>query len=149
MLAQSHPYLGRLPNNSPLLAAALVYLDLNNSSSSNNNSNNNRIPKANKALLGHLVTNRRLGRRAQPNPNRVDVSCLVIYGLLLWHHLLTRNSIWYYSDSTARYGSVWWHGRWSIRKYAATGCSAARRPTIHIRSVQDNNTHIRGWRALW
>ena len=143
LLARSHPYLGRLPNNSPLLVAVLVYLDLSNSSSSSSNS---RIPKANKVLPGPSETKRH-SDRAQPNLNRVDVSCLVIYGLLF----LIRNSIWHYSDSTACYGTIWWHGRWSVRKYAATGCSAARRPTAHIRSVrkQDSNTYIRGWRTFW
>jgi hypothetical protein len=145
LLVRSHLYLGRLPNNNPLLAAALVYLDLSNSNS------NSRIPKANKVLPGLSETNRD-SHRAQLNLNRVDVSCLVIYGLLFWqHHPLIRNSIWHYSDSTACYGTIRWHGRWSIWKYAATGCSAARRPTAHIRSVrkQDSNTYIRGRRTLW
>jgi hypothetical protein len=64
--ARSHPYLGRPPNNSPLLAA-LVYLDLSSSS-------NNRIPKVNKVLPEHLETNRRSDRLTQHSLNRV-VSC--------------------------------------------------------------------------
>jgi len=79
LLARSHPCLGRPPNNSPLLAVALVYLDLSNSSS---NSSNNRIPKVNKVLREHLEINRRSDRRTQHSLHRVDVSCHSTF----WHH---------------------------------------------------------------
>jgi hypothetical protein len=96
LLPKSHPYLGRPPNNSPQLTAALVYLDLSSSSS-------NRTPKANKEILGHLETIWCLDRQTQCNLNRVDVGQLLQPTLLAIS--ITQNSIWRYSGSTACYGT--------------------------------------------
>jgi hypothetical protein len=143
-LDRSHPYSGRLPNNSLPLVVALVCLDLSSS----------RIPKVNRVLRGSLEVNRHSDRPMRVNlgssPNRADVS-YASWPSTIRIFTNLELSIWQHPGPTAYIWAVWSSGgRRSVWKHPTARCSAATRPNARLQYVWEQDDHSNnGGRDLW